>query len=182
MKINTAARPKRSRSAYSYHSPALWDRIRREYLDGASAPALAEKYGVSQHTIRARANRHGWTKRSVVAVRDGEILARIDAEAAATAAAASAVEAEIADEIAGGTPMPPQEAARAALDEAVKLIRQGRPVEALSVARAAEAVGRAAERLPASPTASQTEGIDDAAAFEAVRRKVLGSPRPTGEP
>ncbi|RZJ43264.1 MAG: hypothetical protein EON86_05590 [Brevundimonas sp.] len=70
--------------------------------------------------------------------------------------------------------MEPLTAARAALDEAVKLIRMGRMSEAAGAARAADVLARAAGRLPASPKGSQAEGVDDEAAFEAVRRKVLG--------
>lgn len=78
------------------------------------------------------------------------------------------MEAEIA-----ASPMTPRDAARAIMEEAVRLARLGRISEAAAAARAAEIMARAAERLADLP-ATAGEEQDDEAAFEAVRRKVLG--------
>lgn len=170
MKIIETPKPKRARRPYRFHGPDVWALARAAYLAGDSAPAVSERLGMSEAAIRKRIWLEGWTKRSAVAAQDAAILADATAETEAQAAR----EAE--------APMAPRDAARAALTEAVKLMRAGRMAEALSAARVAEVVGRAAGRLPASPEASQGEDGDDEAAFEAVRRKVLGSvPSPLGE-
>ncbi len=129
MKINTTPKPKRARKPYRYHGPEVWALARAAYLDGESAPSLCERLGLGEDAIRQRIWREGWTKRSVVAARDAAILA----EAAAEAEARAAREADV--ETAG--PMEPRAAVRAALDEAVRLMRIGRTSEAL----AAGAVG-----------------------------------------
>lgn len=40
----------------------LWGRIRRDYLAGASAAVVSERYGVSQRTIQRRASAQGWRR------------------------------------------------------------------------------------------------------------------------
>jgi len=41
---------------------ADWQAIRSLYLDGANYRELGEKFGVKEGTIKARANREGWSK------------------------------------------------------------------------------------------------------------------------
>jgi len=173
MKIPKTPKPKRARKPYCYHGPEVWALARAAYLAGESAASLSERLGLGVPAIRQRITREGWTKRSLTAARDAVILAEAATEAEARAAREAALE--------GEPPMEPREAARAALDEAVRLMRVGRTSEALATARVAEVVGRAAGRLPALPKASQGEGFDDEAAFEAVRRKVLGLTSPSTE-
>ncbi len=60
--MSTKERPK-----YRFVGPATWDLIRAAYLAGESAPALAERYGVSTHAIRKRATQGHWTKRDYAA-------------------------------------------------------------------------------------------------------------------
>lgn len=40
----------------------LWGRVRRDYLAGASAAVVGERYGVSQRTIQRRASAQGWRR------------------------------------------------------------------------------------------------------------------------
>ncbi|MFC7379320.1 hypothetical protein [Brevundimonas sp. GCM10030266] len=173
-----APRPKPPRRRACF-GPEVWERLREDYLAGDSAGVCSARYGPSVPSIRRRIWKEEWTRRSVAAARDAEILARRDAELVGI----ETVEAEV--EVA--PPMTPMEAARAVMDEAVRLARLGRISEAAATARAAEVMARAAERFGDGggplPPAPAGENLDDAAAFEAVRRKVLGdlASLPTGE-
>ena len=40
----------------------LWRRARQDYLGGDSAPVVAERYGLSERTVRRRASIEGWRK------------------------------------------------------------------------------------------------------------------------
>ena len=40
----------------------LWRRVRKDYLAGDSAPVVAERYGLSERTIRRKAAEGGWRK------------------------------------------------------------------------------------------------------------------------
>ena len=142
MKITPTSTPKRARKPYCYHGPEVWALARAAYLAGESAASLSERLGLGVPAIRQRIRREGWTKRSLVPARDAAILA----EAAAEAEARAVREAE-AD---GLESMEPRAAARAALDEAVRLMRGGRTSEALATARVAEVVGRATGRCSAT--------------------------------
>ena len=161
MKQTDTPRPRRN---YKIRSERTWTLIRERYLAGESAPRLAEVFDVTEAAIRARAGRQGWTKRAM-------------AEATSVAPA----DAGLADVIAGQLDgdLTPREAARLALGEAVKLIRSGRMGLAGEAARVADVMGRAAARLGDEAAAEPEE--PDEAAFEAVRRKVLGIPPPMGE-
>jgi hypothetical protein len=55
---------KPERQKYKIAGPATWELIRAAYLAGESAPALAERFGVSAHAIRKRISVEGWTKRA----------------------------------------------------------------------------------------------------------------------
>ena len=54
---------KPERQKYKIAGPATWELIRAAYLAGESAPALAERFGVSAHAIRKRITVEKWTKR-----------------------------------------------------------------------------------------------------------------------
>ena len=154
---------RKHRNAYKIRSQRTWTLIRERYLTGESAPRLAQVFDVTEAAIRARAGRGGWTKRAV-------------AEATPPAPADAGLAAVIAGQLDGD--MTPREAARLALGEAVKLIRGGKMGLAGEAARVADVMGRAAARLgDEAPEADEP----DEAAFEAVRRKVLGIPPPSGE-
>lgn len=53
-------------------SPDLWARARGDYLSGISAPVVAERYGLSERTLRRRAASEGWrrTDRTVIGTED----------------------------------------------------------------------------------------------------------------
>jgi len=51
------------------YADALWAVVRQEYLSGATAPRLEQRYGVPAVTIYSRARRHGWTKRNAAEAR-----------------------------------------------------------------------------------------------------------------
>ena len=58
---------KSERQKYKITGPATWELIRAAYLAGESAPALAERFGVSGHAIRKRITVEKWTKRDYAA-------------------------------------------------------------------------------------------------------------------
>lgn len=58
---------KDERQPYKIAGPATWELIRAAYLAGESAPALAERFGVSVHAIRKRISVEKWTKRDYAA-------------------------------------------------------------------------------------------------------------------
>ena len=143
------------RNSYRIRSARAWTLIRERYLAGESAPRLAEVFDVTEAAIRARSTRQGWSKRSLAEATPVE-----PADAALADLAAAALVGQ----------MEPRAAARLALGEAVRLLRTGKLGLAAEAARVADLVGRAADRLG---EAAEEPG-DDEAAFEAVRRKVLG--------
>lgn len=156
--------PKRARKPYTYFSERVWARCRKAYLDGDSARLVSERFGPTVHAIRKRISKEGWTKRSLLVAQE---VAQPELNAEETAAA----------------PSDPRAAARAALDEAVRLMRRGRMAAAMEAARVADVMSRAATRLDGGSEGAGAEPEDDEAAFEAVRAKVLGdlSPVPAGE-
>ena len=125
-------------------------------------------FDVTVPAIRKRITREGWSKRSL-------------AEATPVAAADAGL-IEAVTEYRDGD-LKPSEAARLALGEAVRLLREGRMTLAGEAARVADVMARAAARLDGA--ASPEVGEPDEAAFEAVRRKVFGeddSSTPSGSP
>lgn len=158
----------RRRQNYKFRSKQTWTLIRERYLAGESAPRLAEVFDVTEAAIRARAGRQGWTKRAVA-----EAMPVEPADAGLAAAFAELLDGDIT----------PREAARLALAEAVKLLRDGKMGLAGEAARVADVMGRAAGRLGDALVEAEEP---DEAAFEAVRRKVFGmaadkTPLPVGE-
>lgn len=162
MKQAGATQPRRN---YNIRSRRTWILIRERYLAGEGAPRLAEVFDVTEAAIRARAGRQGWTKRAM-------------AEATPMEPADAALTAVITGQLNGE--MTPREAARLALGEAVKLLRGGKMGLAGEAARVADVMGRAAMRLGETVAAEAEE--PDEAAFEAVRRKVLGMAGETAGP
>ena len=144
------------RNDYRIRSKRAWTLIRERYLAGQSAPKLAEVFDTTEAAIRKRAQREGWTKRAV-------------AEAMPVEPADAGLAEVIAGQLDGD--LTPREAARLALGEAVKLIRGRKMGLAGEAARVADVMGRAAARL-GDEAAADLEPSE--AAFEAVRRKVMG--------
>lgn len=157
----TDDRPRRNN--YKIRGRRAWPLIRERYLAGESAPRLAEVFDVTEYAIRKRISREGWSKRSL-------------AEALPVAPADAGLAEVISGQLDGD--LTPREAARIALGEAIKLLRGGRMGLAGEAARVADVMGRAAARLEDEAVADP--GPDEAA-FEAVRRKVLGLPPSRGK-
>lgn len=151
------------RRNYKIRSKRVWALIRERYLAGESARRLGEVFDVTEAAIRARIWRQGWSKRSL-------------AEATPVEAADVGLAEVIAGQLDGD--LTPREAARLALNEAVKLLRGGQMGLAGEAARVADVMGRAAARL-GDEGSTEAEAPDEAA-FEAVRRKVLGMTPPVG--
>lgn len=159
--------PGRRRKPYRIRAGRAWALVRARYLKGESAPRLAEVFGVTEYAIRQRIRREGWSKASLAEAEAAGMpepeaaLADLEAEAEAGAAGAE-----------DGAELDPRAAARLALDRAVRLMRTGQMTGAAEAARVADVMARAAARLdgdgPVDP------GEPDEAAFEAVRRIVLG--------
>jgi hypothetical protein len=50
------------------HGPEIWAAVRADYLAGISAPVVAERYGVSERSVRRRAAVEGWRREDVETV------------------------------------------------------------------------------------------------------------------
>ncbi|GAA0869653.1 hypothetical protein GCM10009116_14890 [Brevundimonas basaltis] len=152
------------RNPYRIRGKRTWALIRPRYLAGQSAPRLAEVFNVTEYAIRQRIRREGWSKASLA---EAEEAGMPDPEEAAAAPAAEAAADGFED-----AELDPRAAARTALEAAVRLMKIGQMTGAAEAARVADVMARAAARLdgdgPGDP------GEPDQAAFEAVRRKVLG--------
>lgn len=150
----------RRRKAYVYLGPRTWAAIRRRYLEGESARALAEELGCSQAAIRKRIQREGWGKKAAALALDA-------LEPAAVEVVAVAPDGSPAEAVAA---LDPRAAARRALEEATRLLLRGQTARATEAARISELMARAAARLAGKEPAEAEP--DDAAELEAVRRKV----------
>lgn len=146
-----------------------WALIRARYLAGESAPWLAEVFDVTEAAIRQRIRREGWSKASLAEAEEAGLPEPDEAPAAVATPA----------EDEAGAGLDPKAAARAALEEAVRLMRGGRMAAAAEAARVADVMARAAARLDGDGAVDP--GEPDEAAFEAVRRKVLGLTSPSAE-
>lgn len=49
-----------------------WDQARHDYLAGVSAPVVAERYGLSERSLRRRAAAEGWRRADVVTAAKGD--------------------------------------------------------------------------------------------------------------
>lgn len=166
--------PDETRRAHYRLSTETWALILAEYVGGATAPELVLKWRVSIHGLRRRITRHKATKRDHG---DAQAIAQAASrEAARLRARAESPEARAArlfDE-----PEPDEDEAGDALALArLATLASGRAMkgrlwaEARALAGLAESYARLADR------AGRRDGYGeepDEAAFEAVRRKVLG--------
>jgi len=152
------------RNPYRKRGPRAWALIQARYLAGESAPRLAEIFDVTESAIRQRIRRQGWSKASLA---EAEEAGMPDPEEAMAEIAAAAG----AEELEAGA-LDPRAGARLALDTAIRMMREGKMSGAAEAARVADVLARAAARLEGDAAADP--GEPDEAAFEAVRRKVLG--------
>lgn len=123
--------------------------MRDAYLGGMSARECAAVFDVGEGALRRRARLGGWRRRDLPDV-------------------PPTLEGSITSDEAGVIPVDGRTAARAAMDHAVILIRKGQFTRAAEAMKAAELMGRVAERLPDPAVETET----DAAAIEALHRKI----------
>lgn len=152
----------RRRKAYVYLGPRTWATIRRRYLEGESARALAEEFGCSQAAIRKRIQREGWGKKAAALAADA-------LEPAIGGVATAAPDGRPAE---AASALDPRAAARRTLEEATRLLLRGQTARAAEAARISELMARAADRLAGREPAEAEAEADDAVELEAVRAKV----------
>lgn len=116
--------------AYKIVSEETWAEVRACYLSGWTAKACAERFGVTEHALRRRATREGWSKKAHAEARraGGE-----DAAGEGTATRGG----PLADH--------PVAIAETALRTAVEALAQGRAADAQALIKAGNAVGEFAE-------------------------------------
>ncbi len=127
---------------YKKHPPAVWEAIRRGYVDGYSVPQLAEKFGVNTAALYWRSREHGWRE-----------------ERDAAEACARELSFEVIPPPGPDAPPPasPADAARIAFDRSARALQEGRPDEAQRWARLAAQLSRLQPAGPApSPAPSPT--------------------------
>lgn len=158
------------RNQYKIAGPATWELIRAAYLGGESAPALAERFGVSEHAIRKRITVEKWSKRAYAAALEArgmvrekqkpnfieEGVLREEMRVAAEALAAAEREAEmnaLVEQIASEEDAAGIAAAieRRALAQASAAMVQGRSKEAQALAAMAERMRRYGAAAPRAP-------------------------------
>ena len=143
-------------------STETWMLILKEYVEGATAPRLAEKWRVSQHAIRKRATQHKATKRdwgdqqaiAQAVAREAELeAARRDSP---EGRAARLFEAEADEPVGAGDPAV---LAREATLASGRAMRGSLWTEAKALAGLAESYARLGERAAAA--AARAEGGGD---------------------
>ena len=152
---------KPKRSPYKIRGEKTWLAALTMYQQGASARLVAETFDVSEANIRRRAANGGWRKRdlpdtpapvpewSTVAIAGGSVDPTVDGDGGAADVRA---------------------AARAGFDQAVSLLAKGQFTRAAEAAKAAEMIGRLAERLP---DPAIVDAANDAAVMDDLRRRIL---------
>ena len=50
------------RRKYKIQPASVWEQVRKDYLAGEGARVVAERYGVGEEALRARATRQGWSR------------------------------------------------------------------------------------------------------------------------
>lgn len=133
---------------YEKHSPAVWEAIRRGYVDGYSVPQLAERFGVNAAAISWRSREHGWREERAAAEAEARDLSFELIPPRGAPGAASDPDAP--------STYSPKEAARAAFARSTRALQEGRPDEAQRWARLANQLNRLAPADPApSPDPSR---------------------------
>ncbi|KQY85714.1 MULTISPECIES: hypothetical protein [unclassified Brevundimonas] len=166
-------------------STETWEIILKEYREGATAPFLALKWRVSQHAVRKRITQHGATKRDWGdAQAIGQALAR---EAELEEARRNSPEAVAARLFTGIAELDETEAGDPAALARVATRASGRAMtgrlwaEARALVGLAEGYARLADRAARGRGDAWAQEPDEAA-YEAVRRKLLGTDTEDGEP
>ncbi len=146
------------RTRYVSASPQTWSLIRGAYLSGLSAPTVAARFGVSVTALRKRARREGWTKRLFAARATPWNACAANPNPAPLSSRpdpgrdpggepgrdpdAPLTEAEVMAWWNQPVRFHPTDVARKALAGAVDAIKTGQGLNAVRLARAADAVAR----------------------------------------
>jgi len=141
--------PKTRRLTSKRKGPRTWAAIRALYQAGWTARALAERFDVGVANIYRRSAAEGWRKDDLPD-EPGDW----------------SIEMEPGDEEAVDVRV----VARAAIGQAVKLVRLGQFGRAAEAAKAAEMIGRLAQRMP---DPAVVDADRDAAVMDDLRRKIL---------
>ena len=152
-------------TTYALAAPGTWALVRAAYLSGLSGPSVAARFGVSLPALRKRAQREGWTKSAYALVREREGPHAEPQPAAGPAPLSPKAEA--------GMPplrLDPLGVARVALEGAARALAEGRPAEALTGVRAAEAIVRLGELVP---DLGEVESAVEAQARHALLREAI---------
>ncbi|GAA0640452.1 hypothetical protein [Brevundimonas lenta] len=135
--------------------------IERLYRAGATAKALAKEYGGTERTIYARARVHGWLRKDAQPL--APPLTELEADAAAREAGLEAradglppADAPVRMLAAGASL---GDAARAAAETAIRMLRDGQPARSYTYARLAGTLERLA-RGPSLGAAGDGGGAD----------------------
>lgn len=124
-----------------YRGPEVWERVRKAYLAGESAPSVARRFDVGLGNLRKRARAEGWT-------RSGSAL-RNDMKPERRTAGPEPGSSDPAEPAADETPEYPvgtREALKRAAERAAWLIAEGRGAEAMVLVRAAGALSDLVDR------------------------------------
>ncbi len=135
---------------YEKHSAAVWEAIRRGFVDGHSVPRLAEKFGVNTAIIYWRSREHGW--------REERDAAEACARELSWAVIPPLGEPGVAPDPDAPPPASPADAARIAFDRSARALQQGQPDEAQRWARLAAQMSRLQPRDSAPSPAPSPAG------------------------
>lgn len=139
------------RAPYTRTSPETWELIRSDYLRGASAGALARRFGVTVDAIYKRASLHGWTKLAWASRREAGPFPK-DPMPAPPAPS---------PEPAGDPPSAePEDIIDAALAEAARALAGRKPEEAQAYLRVADLARRLMPKADARASAPEPERKD----------------------
>lgn len=165
-------------------SPETWALARRDYLAGETAAVVARRYGIGIDNFRKRQINEGWTRKAQREAKgagpwpeEAGVLAEARAELE-RATAQPAVGGQAASDAAPtwrpgrprldlGLPYHPGRALCRAVDEASRLVAEGRGAEAQAVIKAAEMLSRLTGYKPNPPsTACEDESAREVAALD----------------
>ncbi|MEZ5959071.1 MAG: hypothetical protein R3C30_01405 [Hyphomonadaceae bacterium] len=159
-------------------SAESWARIRAEYLNGATARALAKKYRVSPTSIYRHACQEGWTKEAMAEAVSRKSVADAEREVAEAAAAAKQQHDEmtsLVERIAAEEDATDIAAAleRRALAQASAAMVQGRSKEAQALASMAEMMRKRLSETQRRDEAREAREVEEAVAEKRSREAEL---------
>lgn len=159
--------------------PTLWrvtakDRyavMREEYLGGLTARRVCERHGVKEATFRSHLHKAGISKKKAAEAGWAAQKSVLDPAAALAPPGMSSDGQTLTAPSPDDQPMDPREATRQALVHAARLLAQGKLGEAVEVAKLAETMSRAVDRLGLGE--AQAPEVDEEATWAEVRARVI---------